>query len=746
MASTDQLVYMPSINTSTQVVTVRVPSTTQWQPNSAQQFMLSLFILPVPITLRLLARNEKVSWHLEVSRSHTEAVVNTIYTYYPEAHVVCEPKQSADIGYYAYYFHAAAPYVAPLKYAEDFKNLDPLAGILNVLTDLKSEDEVIYELVLKPITDEHYELGKRLITDSTVRWWHYLRPNEAIAAMIYKTLGWDKVDRFEPGVQRVVETKFNGRLKQTTLCLKIKTRGPEKAKYLLSLFEPGLGVFEREGFNFLVQPQSNSFPLVLSPLEVAALWHFPTQECSVPGIYWASHLASPLAMELDKGTKGVLLGLNNYQGRSREVRLPYEDRVTHINLIGKTRVGKSTLLHQMAHQDIRAGKGVAVIDPHGDLVEQILASSIPHSREQDVVLLDTADLDHVIGLNLLSPPLGVPREVAAGQALSVIRHLFAEQWSATRMEDALHAALIALMSTKEATLLDIPRLFGNEIYRAEVLSQVSDPVALEFWQQEYEPLSESYKREIARPINSRIRKFYRNETIRRMVCQPKCLDFREIIDSGKIFLANLRGATSIEGETLGALLISKIQMAAMSRATDTQRQREPYYLYVDEAQNFVTTSLSTMFSEAGKYGLSLVLANQFLHQLIGDTLEAVMGNVGTTIMFRVGPKDAQTLGHFVKPNFSQESLLNLSRFNAIIKMQHNAQTLPAFSVQTLPPLSQPDSATARVERIRSLSRERYSLSKVMVDAEIYQRLGRDTPGIIKEGEVETPISEVDYFD
>lgn len=746
MANRDQQVYVPSINPATQVVAVRVPSTTQWQPSTAQQFMLSIFVLPVPIALRLVATNQRVSWQLEVPLSHTEAALNTIYTYYPEAHIDREPKQSADIGYYAFYFHGAVPYVAPLKYAEDFRNLDPLAGILNALTNLDSGDEVIYELVLKPITTEHYELGEGLITDSTVRWWHYLRPNQAIGAVISKTLGRDKVDRFEPEVQRVVEAKFHGRLKQTSLCLKIKTHPPEKSQYLLSLFEPGLGVFQRVGFNFLVQPSNNSFPLVLTPLEVAALWHFPTQECSVPGIHWASHLVSPLATELDNTASGVLLGFNDYQGRAREVYLPYEDRVTHINLIGKTRVGKSTLLHQMAHRDIRAGKGVAVIDPHGDLVEQILASSIPHAREQDVVLLDTLERDHVIGLNLLLPPLGVSREAAAGQALGVIRHLFAEQWSATRMEDALHAALIALMSTSDATLLDIPRLFGNESYRAEVLSQVSDPIALEFWQQEFEPLSESFKREIARPINSRIRKFYRNEAIRRMVCQPSCLDFREIIDSGKIFLANLRGTATIEGETLGALLISKIQMAAMSRATATQTQREAYYLYVDEAQNFVTTSLSTMFSEAGKYGLSLVLANQFLHQLTGDTLEAVMGNVGTTIMFRVGPRDAQSLGSFVKPYFSQESLLNLSRFTAIVKMQHNAQTLPAFSVRTLPPIAQPDSAAARVARIRALSRDKYSIPKEMVDAEIALRLGQDTPGLFKEGEVPTPLSEVNYFD
>jgi hypothetical protein len=191
-------------------------------------------------------------------------------------------------------------------------------------------------------------------------------------------------------------------------------------------------------------------------------------------------VVSPLPTELTHQEDGVLLGQNLYQGRLRQVHLAYDDRVTHVNLIGKTRVGKSTLLHQMAHQDIKAGKGVAVIDPHGDLVEQILLSSIPHSREQDVVLLDVEDREHVIGLNLLAAPQSVPLELAAGQALSVIRHLFAEQWSATRMEDALYAALIALMSTGEATLLDIPKLFSSDEFREGVLECVRDPVTLEF--------------------------------------------------------------------------------------------------------------------------------------------------------------------------------------------------------------------------------------------------------------------------
>ena len=592
--------FHPALNHEViQDIKIQVPASTSWQPKQVEQFTVSLFSLPVSIALRLVANPVGITWHVLVERAHAESVVNSIYAYYPDAHLLLEPKLAADTGYFGYRFNSTGPFIAPLKYADDLTSLDPLVGILGALTDLRANEEVIYELLLKPISEEHYQLGQKMITDSRVKWWHFLTPGRAALALSQKALGWDKVDRFTPEIQKIVEAKFNGQLRHAIFSLKIKALRPERARYLESLVGPGLSILERPGFNALVPEQRDSFPLVLCPREVAGLWHLPTQDCMVPGIQWALSVASPLPTELTYQEDGVLLGQNLYQGRLRQVHLAYDDRVTHVNLIGKTRVGKSTLLHQMAHQDIKAGKGVGVIDPHGDLVKEILSSSIPHSREQDVVLLDVEDREHVIGLNLLATPQSVPLELAAGQALSVIRHLFAEQWSATRMEDALYAALIALMSTRDATLLDIPRLFNSDEFREGVLERVCDPVTLDFWRQEYEPLSDSFKREIARPVNSRIRKFYRNEALRRMVCQSGCLDFQGIMDSGKIFLANLRGAGGVEGETLGALLISKLQMAAMSRARDENGVREPYYLYIDEAQNFITASLPTMFSEAG---------------------------------------------------------------------------------------------------------------------------------------------------
>jgi hypothetical protein len=314
--------------------------------------------------------------------------------------------------------------------------------------------------------------------------------------------------------------------------------------------------------------------------------------------------------------------------------------------------------------------------------------------------------------------------------------MFAENWSSSRMEDALHSALMAATTIDNATIQTIAKIFYNSGYRAEVLQQVIDPITLEFWYYEYEPLTAAHQREIARPITHRLRKFYRNDAIRPVVCQPKSLDFRSFLDDGKIFLAKLGGIPDIEAETLGALLVSKFQMAAMSRTELSPEDIPEYYLYIDEVQSFVVTNLSQMLSEAGKFGLRLVVANQFLRQLEGATLEAVMGNVGTTVMFSLGPNDAPTLAPFVKPVHTKDDLINLDRFQAIVKMQTAGKTLPAFSLSTPPPLEKPDDAKQTVERIRDLSREKYARPFEEVETEFVERFQDERLRLAKESAAE----------
>ena len=378
-------------------------------------------------------------------------------------------------------------------------------------------------------------------------------------------------------------------------------------------------------------------------------------------------------------------------------------------------MGKTTFMEQLIFQDINNNLGVGIVDGHGQLSERTLTSFIPAGREKDVILLDMTDDEYPIGLNLLAAPENVPKEIVAGQALSVLRKMFAEKWSSTRMEDLLYAVIALLLTVSGSTVRDIHRVLYDSAYRSSLLRNVRDVIAKEFWMDEFETASPAYQREMARPISNRIRRFYRSQKIRRILCQPSCLDFRAILDEGKILIANLSGLTSIEAETIGALIISKFQIAAMSRQLQAGTTVRPFYLHVDEVQNYVTTSLPVLFSEARKYGLSLCVANQFLDQLQGPTLEAVMGNVGTTFMFRTGVKDANALTPYLQPQFQATDLTNLQRYTSIVKMQSQGKMLPAFTLATPKPIPVATDALQRRQRIRQYSRQQYAEHKDVVD-------------------------------
>lgn len=722
-----------------QVITLAVPRSTPWQPQVAHQLMVNLFALRAPVYLGIKATAASMGWYIEAQTEQAETVVKTVYALYPQAQVTVGSKTGNHLGYYLFDLHTATPFIAPLKMAEDFNHLDPLAPLISSLSNLDTEETVVYELGLREPKDEYYKLGEKLITASTVDWWHFLHPQGAVLAATRKLSGADQVDKYVPEIQKPARAKLNSPLIEVRFGIKIKTASRERASELIRQLFPALAVFEREGFNFLVAPHEKSFGPVLTAGEVAALWHLPGEQMQTPGIVWARSAAAPIPQELTGQTEGIILGTNTFQGRSHRVRLAYDDRVTHVNLVGRTRVGKSTLLHHMIYQDIAAGKGVALIDPHGDLVDAVLATSISPGREGDVVLFDTRDQDYPIGLNLLTVQPGVSQEVTASYALTVVRKMFAEQWSGGRMEMVLDAALRTLVAMPGSTIQDVPKLLLDARFRRQVLKQVDDPATLDFWYDEYDQESPAQQREFTRPISHRIRKFYRDPTVRHIVCQKDSLNFRHILDQGKIFLANLGGLAEIEAETLGVLLISKLQLAAMSRSTVPPQQRTPFYVYVDEVQNFITTSLSKVFSEAGKYGLSLVVANQYLKQLEGETLAALMGNVGTTVIFGVGPEDARALAPFVKPEFTVEDLVRLDRFAAVVKMQLAGQSLPAFSLQAAPPLGRPDDAEERFARMRQYSRRQYARPKEEVDAELmsrYEHSELNEPGETRE----------DYFD
>ena len=654
-------------------------------------------------------------------------VAKRLYAWYPRSQLLEAP----PILYrYEYRLELGGPFFLPLKSVSEFRSIDPLRSVSGGMTDLRSNEVVSYQLRLYEPTQNHIQLAKNYFSRSAIDDYDMATIGGILGGLGRKLTRTDT--DYSPFYELPpdIQTKLAYSLKEVEIVVCIQTTTSHRADALAGMVGSGLSHFDSHR-NFLAWASDQTFPVVLSASEAAALWHLPSEDIQTLGVVWLKPEPAPPPRELiiaqTETSTGIVLGTNSYQSQTRTIRLDYADRITHVNIIGRTRLGKSTLMHNMIHQDIQSGKGVGVIDPHGDLIKDILACSIPDHRIDDVVLFDVTDTEYPVGLNLLTAPSNVVPEAAADSILAVIRKIFADQWNPTRMEDVMYATIISLLTHPQATLQDIPRLLSNAEFRYQVLNKVKDPVALDFWHDEFNAASERYQLEMARPINSRIRRFYRSPTMRRILCQPHSLDFRYLLNTGKIFLANVGGLAEVESETLGALLMSKMQMAAMSRGHLEPEKRKPFYLYVDEVQNFITTSLPTVFSEAAKFGLSLVVANQFLKQLEGRTLEAILGNVGTTIIFGVGPGDAHILGKFVSPHVTSDDLIKLGRGQTIVRMQLHGQALDAFSMMTQPPLPPHDHADTTIERVRYHSRQTYARPQVEIDIQLDHRNHRTPP-------------------
>lgn len=456
----------------------------------------------------------------------------------------------------------------------------------------------------------------------------------------------------------------------------------------------------QEGRNDLYQQVQNVF----NAHELASLWHFPYEDFVAPNIARVSsrHVRIPTALRDNK--VGIYLGDNEYAGAKKPVYMLHEDRATHMIITGRTQMGKSTLIHNLVHQDIAEGHGVAVIDPHGTLIENILKSSIPAHRVDDVVVWDLADLDYPPSLNLLAVPDGVDRIDAASQIMKVFETL-EKGFGEARMAGSLSDALEALIFEKGATLRDISRLFSDEAFRAHVLENVDNPATFDFWD-EFEDMQPREQRDLAKPLNHRLRRLYKNRTLYPIICHPDPLDIAGLIAQNKIILVSLQPAKGAslsdrELEFVGALMMSQIQLAVMAGAAKT-----PFYVYIDEAERFVTTAVDEVLSQAAKRNLSLTLANQYLGQIEGKTLDAVIGNVGAMIFFQIGEKDARTIAPYVRKSLIVDDMVSLDAHHAAVIMRFQGHQLPPFTIETRPrPMVVTPDPTAH---IRSRSRSQYT--------------------------------------
>ena len=471
---------------------------------------------------------------------------------------------------------------------------------------------------------------------------------------------------------------------------------------------------------------------ILNTEELASIFHFPLPSAKTPNILWLQARKSPPPVNLPES--GLLLGKTVYRGEEKPVFMLPEDRRRHLYIIGSTGVGKSVLLSNLIIQDIQNGHGVCVVDPHGTLIEDVLPH-IPKNRVDDVVVFDPSDIERPVGLNMLEADTPEQMDFAIQEMIAIFYKLVTDPSMIGPMfEHQMRNAMMTLMADKEypGTLADIPRIFTDPEFQKYKLKKVTDPMVRAFWEKEMAKTSDFHKSEMLGYLISKVGRFVENEMVRNIIGQPKSgFNLREVMDNKKILLVNLaKGKVGeVNSNLLGLIIVSKLQMAALSRADMLEKDRNDFFLYIDEFQNFITDSISTILAEARKYKLNLTIAHQYIGQLLtGGGIEgkqgsskikdAIFGNVGTIVCFRIGVDDAETMAKQFTPALNEYDVMNIEKFHAYIRLLiRNAPSRPFTVLMSPPQVGDPNI----VEPVKQLSRLKYGRDRALVNAEIMER-------------------------
>lgn len=534
----------------------------------------------------------------------------------------------------------------------------------------------------------------------------------------------EREEELQAGADKLGKLLFEARIRVTVFASSAAAAG---ARSKLAEIAGAFGQFSIPRLaSFHVRPTKRRFPrcsptFLLSTEEVATLWHPPTLTVRAPTMRTVEsrEFEPPVALPLARHHPELaVLGTTLFRGRRERFGILPDDRRRHLAVLGKTGMGKSTLLQRLIASDIAAGRGVALIDPHGDLTEA-LVSAIPRHRTNDVILFDAGDRSYPLAFNVLACSQAEQRPLVASGILSAFKKLYGDSWG-PRLEHILRNALLTLLDVPGTSLVSLLRLLGEAPYRQALVAQVRDPAVRSFWEKEFALMHPKLQVEAIAPVQNKVGHFVSSPLLRNIVGQARStLNLRKVMDEGKVLLVNLsKGRIGDDASMLlGSLLVTSLQLAAMSRAEVPESQRRDFFLYVDEFQNFSTDSFPTILSEARKYRLSITLANQYLAQLEDGTLHALFGNVGTLVVFQVGAEDAEILGEQLGGDVQKADLLTLPRYQACVRLLTEGMPSRPFSMQTLPPRTGPADPD-RPAIIRRTSRQRYARPAETVEREI----------------------------
>ena len=642
----------------------------------------------------------------------------------------------------------------PIKTFDTFE-VDPLAGITGTLAKLNPNggEELWIQILTRPIADDWHKKSEKWIKavkDGTLGGFHFdWRYFVQIIAALWRPPEGTEVDDKKELSDRDKTRIAKAEEKATKLGYQVKIRiayvGQNDIDAKLNM-QALVGTFKQfnstnlNGFKslgFSNDPKSlDAYKLrqftddgyILNISELASVYHLPHTSVETPNIVWASSKTAepPAKLPILTGNNSYdenisAFGLTDFRGIKHQFGMYRRDRSRHVYIIGQTGSGKSGLLTLFALSDIYHNQGYCIIDPHGDLATDNLAF-IPESRIKDVVYFNPADTQYPMAFNPLEIDDPARKPNISSEVIGVLKRMFGDSWG-PRLEHILRYTLLALLDRPQATLLDISRMLTDKDFRKETLDYCKDVTVLQFWKQEFGSWSEKQVTESVAPVLNKVGAFTANPIIRNIIGQPKSsFNVRKIMDEGKILVVNLSKGLIGEDNAgiLGAFLVTKVQLAAMSRSDIARvEDRRPFYLYVDEFQNFATDSFAVILSEARKYGLNLTVANQYVSQMTDSVRDAVFGNVGTTICFRVSADDAPILAKQFEPVFESQDLLNLNNRHFVASMIIKGEKTPAFSATTLSIPKPPNDLTPQIIRNSRLA---YARTRDEVEREIRENI------------------------
>ncbi|MEP6710411.1 MAG: type IV secretion system DNA-binding domain-containing protein [Candidatus Saccharibacteria bacterium] len=712
------------------------------------------------LSFEIASVNGQIRFYVWVPTTLQSFVESQIYSQYPTVQI-----HEADEDYVTHERLHSVTYTSeislisseflPIKTFQSFE-VDPLAGITGTLAKLESTGEELWvQVLVRPVADDWHKASDKWIKSVrsgnpfgflssegfSLKWLGDLfaalwKPPEQGIGGVTSAAELSERDKTRISEAEKKATKLGYEVKIRLAYLgESQTNAKLRMQAIVGTFKQfnstNLNGFKMTNNSFrkedLAEYKARRFSekgTILNIEELASVFHLPHTNVETPNIVWASNKTAepPAKLPIITGNNAIdenisAFGMTNFRGINHQFGMLRYDRSRHVYIIGQTGAGKTGTLELFALSDVFHGQGYAIIDPHGDFAVNNLRF-IPGSRLQDVVYFNPADTAFPLGFNPLEVTDPSQKSNISSEVIGVLKRMFGESWG-PRLEYILRYTILALLDRPETTMLDITRMLTDKKFREDTLTYCKDTVVMQFWKVEFAAWNDKFVAEAISPVLNKVGAFTANPVIRNIIGQPKStFNIRQIMDEGKILVVNLSKGLIGEDNAaiLGAFMVTKIQLAAMSRSDIPDiKDRRPFYLYVDEFQNFATDSFATILSEARKYGLNLTVANQYISQMNDTVRDAVFGNVGTMLSFRVSADDSPILAKQFEPQFEPTDLLQMHNRNFVINMVINGEKSPAFSARTL---NLPPPQTDNTGRIIENTRRLYSRNRADVEAAI----------------------------